>query len=96
MLPTLLELVAEVRRSLEYYSSREPETPVQRVMIYGGTSRLPNLAEFFSHEIGLEVANADPISALDLSAFRQPQEYLHDLAPALPVCIGLGLRDMIE
>ncbi len=96
MLPTLLELVAEVRRSLEYYASREPETPVQRVIIYGGTSRLPNLAKFFSHEIGLDVKNADPIAGLDLSAFFQPQDYLQDLAPALPVCIGLGLRDMIE
>jgi len=96
MLPTLLELVAEIRRSLEYYSSREPETPVQRLVVYGGTSRLPNLAEFLSHEIGLEVQVANPVSALDLSAFRQPQEYLQDLAPALPVCIGLGLRDMIE
>lgn len=96
MLPTLLELVSEIRRSLEYYSSREPETPVQRVIIYGGTSRLPNLAVFFNHEIGMEVQVADPIQALDLSSFRQPQDYLQDLAPALPVCIGLGLRDMIE
>ena len=96
MLPTLLELVAEIRRSLEYYTSREPETPIQHVLVYGGTSRLPNLAEFFGHELGIEVRNADPVSALDLSAFCQPQEYLHDLAPALPICIGLGLRDMIE
>jgi len=96
MLPTLLELVAEVRRSLEYYTSREPDTPVERVIIYGGTSRLPNLAEFFHHEIGLEVVNADPTSGLNLSSLRQPQDYLHELAPALPVCIGLALRDMIE
>lgn len=96
MLPTLLELVAEIRRSLEYYSSREPDTPVQRIITYGGTSRLPNLAAFFTHEIGLEVQVANPVEALDLSAFRQPQDYLQDLAPALPVCIGLGLRDMIE
>ena len=64
--------------------------------MYGGTSQLPNLVEFLHHEVGLEFIQADPLQALDLSQFRQQPEYLHDLAAALPVCIGLGLRDMIE
>ncbi len=95
MMPVLVELVTEIRRSFEYYSSREPDTPIDRVIIYGGTSRLPHLTQFIQQEIGLEVKQADPLEALDLSGFRQPTEYLRDLAPALPVCIGLGLRDML-
>lgn len=95
MMPTLVELVTEIRRSFEYYTSREPDTPIEQIVIYGGTSRLPNLAEFIQQEIGVEVLQADPLLDLDLTTFRQPVEYLRDLAPALPVCIGLGLRNMI-
>ncbi|MHB9109727.1 MAG: type IV pilus assembly protein PilM [Armatimonadota bacterium] len=95
MMPTLVELVTEIRRSFEYFTSREPDTPIDRVLIYGGTSRLPYLIEFIQQELGLDVQQADPLVALDLSQFRQPADYLKDVAPALPICIGLGLRDML-
>jgi len=95
MMPTLVELVTEIRRSLEYYSSREPDHPIERIILFGGTSRLPNLTRFINQEIGVEVVVANPIETLDVSACKQPAEYLADIAPALPVCIGLGLRDMI-
>ena len=95
MMPTLVELVTEIRRSFEYFTSREPDTPIDRVLIYGGTSRLPYLIEFIQQELGLDVQQADPLAALDLSQFRQPADYLKDVAPALPICIGLGLRDML-
>ena len=95
MMPTLVELVTEIRRSFEYYTSREPDTPIELIVIYGGTSRLPNLAEFIQQEIGVDVQQGDPLMGLDITPFRQPVEYLKDLAPALPVCIGLGLRNMI-
>lgn len=95
MQPTLTELVTEIRRSLEFFSTREPDNPVERILIYGGTSRLPKFAEFIHQEIGLEVVHADPLQALDATACRLPAEYIKDLAPVLPVCIGLGLRDML-
>jgi Tfp pilus assembly PilM family ATPase len=95
MLPTLGELVTEVRRSLEYHASREPERPVERILIYGGTSRLPGLAEFIQHEVGVTVELADPLLPMDLSSFQQPQEYLQELSAALPVAVGLGMRDML-
>jgi len=95
MMPTLVELVTEIRRSFEYFTSREPDTPIDRVLIYGGTSRLPYIIDFIQQELGLEVQQADPLAALDLTLFRQPADYLKDVAPALPICIGLGLRDML-
>ena len=94
--PALEELITEIRRSLEYFSNREPDAPVDRVLLYGGTSRLPRLAEYIRHEVGLEVAFADPLDGIDTSPCQLPAEYLQDLAPVLPICIGLGIRDMIE
>ena len=95
MQPILMELVTEIRRSLEFYSTREPDVPVEKILLAGGTSRLPNLAAYLHQEIGLEVELADPLRRLDLSSFREHPDYARELAPALSVCIGLGLRDMI-
>ena len=95
MLPTIGELVTEIRRSLEYYGSREPDSVVSAVYLYGGGSRLPNLAEFFTRELGVNVMTANPLPTMDVSQMRQPVEYVEELTLALPVCIGLGLRDML-
>lgn len=93
--PSLEELITEIRRSLEYFTSREPDSPVDCILLYGGTSRLPRLAEYIRHEVGLEVRHADPLIGIDTAPCQMPAEYLQDLAPVLPICIGLGIRDMI-
>jgi hypothetical protein len=95
MQPILAEIVTEIRRSLEYFSNHDPEHPIERILIYGGTSRFPRLAEYLHQEIGVDVAYADPLSAIDTTPCQLPNEYLQDLAPALPICIGLGIRDML-
>ncbi len=95
MLPTIGELVMEIRRSLEYYGGREPDSIISTVYLYGGGSRLPNLSEFITQELGVKVITANPLPQLDISALRQPAEYVEELTLALPVCIGLGLRDML-
>lgn len=95
MLSTLMEMVTEIRRSLEYYTGREPEHPISRIILFGGTSRLPHIAEFMSQELGLPVVIADPLQLIDVDSAGQSLEYIQEVAPALPVCVGLSLRDMI-
>ncbi len=95
MLSTLMEMVTEIRRSLEYYTGREPDHPISRIILFGGTSRLPHIAEFISQELGLDVVIADPLQLIEVETAAQPLEYIQEVAPALPVCVGLSLRDMI-
>jgi type IV pilus assembly protein PilM len=95
MVNTLMEMVTEIRRSLEYYTGREPDTPISRIVLYGGTSRIPYLAEFMQVELGIPVEIADPLPALDVDPAQQPSDFLQEIAPALPVCLGLAMRDMI-
>lgn len=95
MQPTLTEIVSEIRRSLEFYANREPESPVERILLYGGTSRLENLAELIHQEIGITVQAADPLAMIETGSCQLPADYLRDVAPVLPICIGLGLRDML-
>ena len=90
-----MEMVTEIRRSLEYYTGREPDHPISRIILFGGTSRLPQIAEFMGQELGLEVVIADPLQLIDLDAAGQPVDYIQEVSAALPVCVGLSLRDMI-
>jgi len=90
----LLDLANELRRSLEYYSTRYSQIP-QRVLLCGGTAKMPNLAEFLSEQLGIPVEVANPIKNLKVKVTNFSDRYLSEIAPVFPVAIGLAIRDMI-
>ena len=90
----LVDLANELRMSLEYYSNRYSKMP-ERVYLCGGTAKIPKLDEFLSRELGLPVVVADPIKNLPVRVPGASPQYLSEISPLLPVCIGLAVRDMI-
>jgi len=95
MLPTLVELVTEIRRSIEYYSNRFPDSRVDKILLYGGTACLPNFAEFLAGEVGTAVEIGNPFLRLDVEP-AVPQDFIEQNAPYLPIVVGLAIRDMID
>ncbi|UCH34220.1 MAG: type IV pilus assembly protein PilM [Armatimonadota bacterium] len=96
MLPALSELVAEIRRSLEYYRSRYPDSSVDRIVLFGGTAKLENLAPFISNEIGIRVDLGDPLIKLDFLPPFYRKQYLDEVGCLLPIAVGLAIRDILE
>ena len=95
ILPTIVELVTEVRRSLEYYANRFPESRVDKMLLYGGTARLGNLAEFVANEVGMEVDVGDPFQHVTVDQESVPAEMFGENACFMPIVVGLAIRDMI-
>ena len=96
-LPIVDELVLEIRRSLNYYTTRfESDRPLH-LILSGGTANLKGIAEYielstgFTVEINrllLDVAKYDP------SMFAE--SYLNQMAPMFSVATGLSLREFEE
>ena len=95
MLPTLTEMVTEVRRSIEYYVNRFPDSRVDKVLVYGGTARLRQFPEFLANEIGLPVVLGNPFVRLEVDASRVSAEFVSENACFMPIVVGLALRDML-
>jgi type IV pilus assembly protein PilM len=95
MLPTLVELVTEIRRSVEYYSNRFPDARVDKILLYGGTACLPNFAEFLAGEVGTGVEVGNPFLRLEVDP-GVPQDFIEQNAPYMPIVVGLAIRDMID
>lgn len=91
----LMDLATELRRSLEYYSSKYQKVP-HKVYLCGGSARIPNLDKFLSNELGVPVAVADPVRKLRVKAPMVSPPALRDMSPSMSVCIGLAIRDMLE
>jgi len=95
MLPSIVELVTEVRRSLEYYANRFPESRVDKILLYGGTVRLRSFAEFLANEVGMEVEVADPFLHVTVDQGSVPSEMFRENGCFMPIVVGLAIRDMI-
>ncbi len=90
----LLEMADDLRRSLEYYSTKYSKTP-SRVFLCGGTAKMPKLDEFLSRELGVPVQVADPLNNVRVDVTGASQQYLREISPLFSVSIGLAIRDMI-
>lgn len=92
--PPLTELVTEIHKSLDYFRTRFRGETIESVYLGGGTAKLVNLDAFLSHELGLPVKLADPLSRAAYNPADFPADYLRDLGPSLMVAAGLAKRDL--
>lgn len=92
--PVLHDLVAEVRRSIEYFMSRYQTQP-DKVIICGGTAKIPDLDKFFESQLGIPTVVANPMKSIGVFSRGMSEDYLHEVAAVFPVSIGLAIRDMI-
>jgi type IV pilus assembly protein PilM len=92
--PVLTELVTELRRSLDFYRNRANGQGVQRILICGGTAKMPGLDRFLAANLDAPVILGNPMENVGVNARTDP-EYLAELAPMLPICVGLAVRDML-
>ena len=88
--PVIKELVAELRRSIDFYFSQGSEKAIGhgQILLSGGTAILPRLAEHLSAELKVPVSILDPFSWLD----KPPADLPAAIAPAFAVAAGLALR----
>jgi type IV pilus assembly protein PilM len=88
---TAQDFVDEIRSSLDYYSASNPGTPVQRIVISGGGSRLEGIQERLSAATRLPVIPGDPLSPLRIGRTGLDADQLEFIKPLATVPVGLAL-----
>ncbi|MDP8263633.1 MAG: type IV pilus assembly protein PilM [Candidatus Ancaeobacter aquaticus] len=86
-------LFAEISRSLGYYKSQFGGTPIKKVFITGGGSKLKNIEEALSERFKMPVEKFDPLQKIT-GAVKDEQKAgaLTETKHLLANAIGLGLR----
>ena len=90
----LVDLATEIRRSIEYYNVRYSKMP-QKIILCGGTAKMPHLDEFLSRELGMPVEVANPFTNAAAQVPEFSSYYLKEIAPLFSVSVGLAIRDMV-
>lgn len=89
----IAELVSEIRNSVQYFASLPGRSPVSRVMMTGGGSRLRGLVEQLQAQVRVPVQVVSPLARLDLSQLDLRPEQAAAIDPVLSAPIGLALPE---
>ena len=85
-------LVAEVRRSLVYYQTREHGSNVDAIFICGGCSQLPGLPESIADATGISVKRWSPLRRVKVSDEKFDRNAVRELEPAMSLAAALAMQ----
>jgi len=86
------EVAGEIRRSFDFFRSSSHSDTIHRVVLSGGSARLPGLVEYFSENLEIPFEVANPLRTLKADPKKIDPAYLETIAPQLAVSVGLALR----
>lgn len=90
--PVLNKLLAEIRRSFDYYETTIRRKPISRILLSGGTSRLKNLDKYLSEKLNLPVELNDPFKNIRIEDRKFDRDFITANAQIFNVSLGLALR----
>lgn len=89
--PFIETLVQQVGRSLQLYYTAGRKHEVRRMVLAGGSSVIPGLAERLAQETAMQVVIANPFLRMRISSRVDVQTLASD-APAMVTACGLAMR----
>jgi type IV pilus assembly protein PilM len=93
----LSRMVAEIRRSFDFYEHQLYERPVDRIILSGGVARLPLVGQTLVEELGVEsVELADPMESGLLVGNPAATANMAEHPAQFMVAVGLAARGMAE
>ncbi len=90
---SLVELVADVQRSLGFYKNQNPDATFENVVVSGGTFKLPTMAQFMADRLGMAIITLIELEHIEIAPDLEREHFLEDLQ-SLGVAMGLGLQGL--
>lgn len=86
----------EVKRAIDFFYATYQEEVIHKMLISGGSARLPGLDKLLSKDTGLPVEILDPLKKVEIDSKTFDPDYIRYVAPQLTIAVGLALRTMEE
>lgn len=84
-------LALDVQRSLDFYHTQYWDTPVEKIIVSGASSRLDELIPMLDEVLQLPVEKADLMNKIKISK-KFAEFYIKDQLPSMAAGLGLALR----
>ena len=88
------EWVQEIKRALDFLANSYPDENIQKIMLSGGSSRIPGFRKYLELETNLPVEELNPFANLIINERAFDSKYLSYMASQAGVAVGLALRSI--
>lgn len=86
--------VQEIKRALDFLSTTYPDETIGKIMVSGGSCRVPGFQKYLELETDIPVEEMNPFANLIVNERLFDPKYLSYMAPQAAVAIGLALRSI--
>lgn len=88
------EWVQEIKRALDFVAGTYPDETIEKILVSGGSCRVPDFQRYLELETGIPVAELNPFANLIINEKLFDPRYLKYMAPQAAVAVGLALRSI--
>jgi type IV pilus assembly protein PilM len=92
--PSLDSIVSEIKKSVQYFTSRYAEVKIEKLVITGAPTALPEIGPYLANSVGLPVEFGN--AWINISYPSNLQDKLIALSSEYGVAVGLGAREYLS
>ena len=87
-------LALEMKKTVDFYraTAQEGDATIQKILLAGGGSKLPGLADFLAKRFEIPVDVLDPFRQIEVDERKFDPDYMREIVPEMAVAVGLALR----
>jgi type IV pilus assembly protein PilM len=87
-------LALEVKKTMDFYraTAQVGGETIQKILIAGGGSKLPGLADYLAKRFEIPVEVFDPFKQIEVDSRKFDPDYMREVIPEMAIAVGLALR----
>jgi type IV pilus assembly protein PilM len=86
--------VNEIKRALDFLSTTYPDETIGKIVLSGGSCRIPGFQKYLELETEISVVELNPFGSLHVNDKLFDPKYLAYMAPQAAIAVGLALRSI--
>jgi len=86
------EIFSEIQRSFDYFRATADDTPLSKILLSGGTSKINAIDQVLAQHFEMEVEKSDPFKKIDINPNQFNTDWLAQVSPMMAIVVGLALR----
>ncbi|MBD3244471.1 MAG: type IV pilus assembly protein PilM [Candidatus Moranbacteria bacterium] len=92
ILPIIGRISQETKRMQETYNSKNPNSPIEQILLVGGTSKLKGFKEVLAKDLNIPIFDGDPWTRVKFD--KEQEAILRDHQDELAVAIGVAMNGL--
>src|SRR5213082_1896035 len=85
-------LLLEIQKTFDFFRQTASGENIQRIVVAGGTARVPGLVDLLREEFAMPVEELNPFRRVLVNSGKHSDDQIREMSPRLAIAVGLALR----